>query len=56
MLAEDGCGSESVWMINHGNMKVGEGHKYNKLYPLMTINPEGAVNVTEKIDPKIWHG
>ena len=51
MLAEDGYRttlSESTWMINRGNLKIGSGHKYNNLYPMMVINLEGAVNVAEK--------
>ena len=43
-------------MINPGNLRIGSGHKYNNLYPLMEINPEGAMNVAEKTDPNLWHG
>ena len=59
MLAEDGYKTtlhESTWVISRGNLKIGSGHKYNNLYPLMAINPEGAVNVAEKTDPNLWHG
>ena len=59
MLAEDGYKTtlnESTWMISRGNLRIGSGHKYNNLYPLMAINPEGAVNVAEKTDPNLWHG
>ena len=58
MLAEDGYRTtlnESVWMISRGNLQIGSGHKYNNLYPLMAINPEGAVNVAEKTDPNLYH-
>ena len=58
MLAKDGYRttlSESSWMINQGNMKIGNGYKYNNLYPLMAINPEGAVNIAKKTDPNLWH-
>ena len=48
--------SESSWMINRGNMKIGSGCKYNNLYPLMAINPEGIVNVAESPDSNLWHG
>ena len=43
-------------MISRGNLKIGNGHKYNNLYPMMAINPEGVVNVAEKSDPNVWHG
>ena len=59
MLAEDGYKTilnESAWMISRGNLKIENGHKYNNLYPLMVINPEGVVNVAEKTDPNLWHG
>mgnify|MGYP000152591075 CR=1 FL=1 len=59
MLAEDGYRTtlhESTWVISRGNLKIGSGYKYNNLYPLMVINPEGAVNVAEKTDPNLWHG
>ena len=58
MVAEDGCRmtlNESTWMISRGNLRIGSGHKYNNLYPLMAINPEGAVNVAEKTNPNLWH-
>ena len=58
MLAEDGYGTtlnESEWMITRGNLRIGNGHKYNNLYPMMTINPEGAVNVAEKTYSNLWH-
>ena len=48
--------SESSWMINRGNMKIGCGYKYNNLYPLTTINPNGKVNIAESLDSNIWHG
>ena len=43
-------------LINRGNLRIGSEHKYNKLYPMMVINTEGAVNVSEKTDPNLWHG
>ena len=58
MLAEDGYKvtfNESTWMINQGNLRIGSGHKYNNLYPLMAIDSEGVVNVAEKTDPNLWH-
>ena len=58
MLAEDECRTtlnESAWMISRGNLRIGSGHKYNNLYPLMAINPEGAVNIAQKTDPNLWH-
>ena len=48
--------NELAWMISRGNLRIGSGHKYNNLYPLMVINPEGVVNVAEKIDSNLWHG
>ena len=59
MLAEDGyitILNESKWVISRGNPQIGSGHKYNNLYPLMAINPEGGVNVAEKTDPNLCHG
>ena len=37
-------------------MKIGNGCKYNNLYPLMVINPKGAVNIIESQDSNLWHG
>ena len=37
-------------------MKIGSGCKYNNLYPLMAINPEGTMNVLESRDSNLWHG
>ena len=37
--------SELSWMINQGNRKIRCRCKYNNLYPLMAINPEGIVKV-----------
>ena len=59
ILAEDGYKTtlnESTWMISRGNLRIGSGHKYNNLYPLMAINPIEVVNVAEKTDPNLWHG
>ena len=59
MLAEDVYRTtlnESAWMITLRNLRNGSGHKYNNLYPLMVVNPEGVVNVAEKTDPNLWHG
>ena len=59
MVAEDGCRmtlNESTWMISRGNLQIGSGHKYNNLYPLMAINPEGAVNVAKKTNLNLWQG
>ena len=36
-------------------MKVGNGYKYNNLYPLMMINPEGAVNLAKSWNSNLWH-
>ena len=58
MLAENGYKmtlNESTWMISRGNLRIGSGHKYNNLYPLMAINPVGGVNIAKKTDPNIWH-
>ena len=58
MLTEHGYRTtlnESVWMISRENLRIGSGHKYNNLYQLMAINPEGVVNVAEKTDPNLWH-
>ena len=58
MLAEDGYKttlSESPWTISRGNLKIGNGYKYNNLYPLMLISPEGAVNVAKSRDSNLWH-
>ena len=59
MLVEDGYSTtlnESSWMIRRGNLIIGSGHKYNNVYPLMAINPEGVVNIAEKTNPNLWHG
>ena len=59
MLAKDGyitALNESAWMITRGNLRIGSGHKYNNLYPLIAINPEGPVNIAEKTDPSLWYG
>ena len=48
--------NESAWMINRQNLRIRSRHKYNNLYPLMVINPEGVVNVTKKTNPNLWHG
>ena len=48
--------SKSVWMISQGNLKIGSGHKYINLYPMMAINLDGAIKVAEKTDPNLWHG
>ena len=59
MLAEDGYKTtlnESTWMISRGNLQIGSGQKYNNLYPLMVLNPKGAVNVAEKTDLNLWQG
>ena len=42
-------------MISRENLKIGDMHKYNNLYPMMAINPEGVVNIAEKTDPNLWH-
>ena len=58
MLAEDGYRTtlnESAWMINRGNLRIGSGHKYNNLYPMIVINLEGDVNVIEKTNSNLWH-
>ena len=58
MLAEDGYRTtlnESTWMITRGNLRIGSGHKFNNLYPLMVINPEGIMNIAEKTDLNLWH-
>ena len=47
--------NESTWMINLGNLKIGNGYKYNNLYPLMMIIPKGVVNITESWDSNLWH-
>ena len=59
MLLEDGYKttlSQSSWMINRVNMKIGNGYKYKSLYPLMAINPDGAVNIAESLDSNLRHG
>ena len=59
MLSKEGYRmtlNESTWMISRGNLRIGSGHKYNNLYPLLAINPEGDVNVAEKTYRKLWHG
>ena len=59
MLAEAGYWttlSESSWLINRGNMKIEWTCKYNNLYPLMVIDPEGTTNVIESQDSNLWHG
>ena len=43
-------------MISQGDLKIRSGHKHNNLYPLMAINPKGAVDVAKKTDPNLWHG
>ena len=46
MLAKDGYKttlSESVWMTNQGNLKIGGGHKYNNLYPLLPAGKESKI-------------
>ena len=48
--------SESIWMINRGNMKIRCGYKYNKLCSLMARNLEGKVNVAESQYSNLWHG
>ena len=48
--------NESSRMINQDNMKIDCGCKYNNLYPLMSINPEGTMNIAKSIDVNIWHG
>ena len=51
MVAEDGYRTtrlEATWVISRGNLKIGNGYKYNNLYPLMAINSKEAVNVAEK--------
>ena len=56
MLAEVGYKmtlSESSWMISRENMKIEHGYKYNNLYPLMEINPDGAVNIAESQDSNL---
>ena len=42
-------------MIYRGNLRIGSRHKYNNLYPLMVINPEGIMNIAEKTDLNLWH-
>ena len=59
MLTEDGYKmtlNESTWMMNRGNLKIGNGYKYNNFYPLMAISPEGALNIGESRDSNLWHG
>ena len=59
MLDEEGYRTtlnESTWMISRGNLQIGSGQKYNNLYPLMELNPKGAVNVAEKTDLNLWQG
>ena len=48
--------SDSSWMINQGNMKFGNGCKYNNLYLHMVINMDGIVNIAESLDSNLWHG
>ena len=58
MLAKDGYRTtlnESTWMINRGNLRIEREHNYNNLYPLVAINPKGAVNIAEKTDSNLWH-
>ena len=58
MLVKDGYRTtlnESAWMINRGNLRIGSGHKYNNLYPMIVINLEGDVNVIEKTNSNLWH-
>ena len=58
MLVEDEYKTnlhESTWMISLGNLWIRSGHKYNNSYPLMVIDPEGFMNIAEKIDPNLWH-
>ena len=59
MLVEDGYRTtlnESTWMISRENLEIMNGYKYNNLYTLMAINPEGVVNIAKKTDPNLWHG
>ena len=47
-LAEDGYQKtlhDSTWVISQGNLKIDSGNKYNNLYSMMAIHPEGALNV-----------
>ena len=59
MVAEDRYKTtlnESSWMIRRGNLKIGNGCKYNNLYTLMAINPKGAMSTIESQDINLWHG
>ena len=59
MLAEVGYRTslnESTWMISRRNLRIGTGHKYKNVYPLIAVNLEAVVNVAENIDPNLWHG
>ena len=56
MLAEDRYRTtlnESTWMISRGNLRIGSGHKYNNLYPLMAIQSRWGREHSRKDWPKI---
>ena len=59
MVAEDRYKTtlnESSWMIRRGNLKIGNGCKYNNIYPLMVISLDGVMNIAESRDTNLWHG